>query len=118
MKLYMRQPLTSAPAYVAGQLFAKDQAPLESTDIIKFIRGKFEETDSEQDGPAGRDRKVKGIITVPMLYRSYLAMAEYIDPYLDGSRFKKSGAIVDEGRIFITQMIESVYLKNTSEVNY
>jgi hypothetical protein len=115
MLLWMQTTPTN-PTYVPGQLFNSDQDLPDSGLTQKYIRGKFEETDAESSGPEGKFRSVKGVIYVPMLYKAYLAQAEYIDPYLDGSRFKKSGAIVDEGRMFVTQSIESVSLTDPTNV--
>lgn len=112
---------TTAPATTyngPGYLLTNDTEPSESaTTRIINIWGKFEETDALSVGDLGRERIVKGVITVPMLYRSLLAQSEYINPYNDGkSRFKKTGAIVDEGRLFITVSIESVSLQSLSDV--
>lgn len=95
----------------------KGAQPIPDSDLIAVnIYGKFLETDAETFGDTGRYRLVKGIITVPMLYKKQLALCAYIDPYLDGSRFKKVGATVDEGRLFVTQRIESEYLTSTADV--
>lgn len=114
----MRTTTPSTTYAGPGYLLANDTEPSESgtTQTINIF-GKFEETDALSVGDLGRERIVTGVITVPMLYKSQLAKAEYINPYNDGkSRFKKKGAIVDEGRLFVTLTIESVSLQNISEV--
>ncbi len=117
MLLIVRTDANTVPTYTPGQLFTSDTLPEETTDTNHvYIYGKFDETDVEEFGTIGRKRLVKGIITVPMLYKSLLAAADFIDPYLDGSRFKKTGAIIDEGRIFCSQAITSFTLANTGEV--
>ncbi len=101
-----------------GYLLSADTEPTEvgSTTVVNIF-GKFEEVDAQTMGATGRERLVRGVITVPMMYRKILAKTEYINPYNDGvSRFRKIGAIVDEGRLFVTQQIESVSLANVSQV--
>jgi hypothetical protein len=121
MYLIMRaNPSDIRTGYTPGNLFASTADPLEDDPnnpiVTRAVKGKFEETNVEQYDDVGRKRVVKGIVTIPMLYKSYLAQAEYIDPYGDGSRFKKTGAIVDEERLFCTQSIESVTLATTADV--
>lgn len=107
----------NAPAYTPGQLFATDTEPEEaSTTVKRYIFAKFEETDMEEFGGSGRKRAVKGVLTVPMLYKAFLGEASYIDPYLDGSRFRKVGATVNESRSYITQAIEAFSLASPAEV--
>lgn len=101
-----------------GHLLDADTEPDEATDTTTVnIFGQFDETDSYSVGELGRERIVKGIVTVPMLYKSLLAQAEYINPYNDGkSRFKKLGAIVDEGRMYAKVTLESVSLANRADI--
>lgn len=121
MQLIIRTGSGIPPAYdptVSGNLFTAESDPPEDSGdyTFRYIRGRFDETDDMEPGQAGRLRVVKGIITVPILFKSLLAQAEYIDPYLDKSRFSKTGAIINEGRTFCTVTIQSVYLTSTSEV--
>lgn len=81
-----------------------------------YVYGKFEETDVQAFGNQGFYRRVVGVITIPLLFKSQLAAAAYIDPYNDGSRFKKAGAIVNEGRLFCIQTIESEFLATTGDI--
>ena len=117
--------MRSAPSdirsqYTPGFLFQANADYLEddpnNPTSVRAIKGKFEEVNMETYGDDGRSRVVKGVISIPMLYKTLLAEAEYIDPYGDGSRFKKVGAIVDEERLFCTQQIESVSLATTADV--
>lgn len=120
IKLWIRNnaPVLDSAAYQPGSIFVEDTDPVENTEnyTTRFVFGKFEETDViELDGP-GRRRLVKGVIVIPMLYKALLAACEYIDPYLDGSRFIKKGSIIDESRLFCTLNIESLSLTSVSEV--
>lgn len=118
INLILRTTPPSTTYHGPGYLLQTDTEPSEATDTKTInIFAKFEETDAESMGDTGRERIVKGVITVPMLYKSLLAQAEFINPYNDGiSRFRKVGAIVDEGRLFVTQSIASVSLQNPSDV--
>lgn len=100
-----------------ADLFVSDTEPSEATGDLKryYFRGKFEETIKEEYKAGGYIRSVTAVITVPQLYRDYLASAAYIDPYLDGSRFKKCGEAVVESRLYIIQKIESVSLASLKE---
>lgn len=105
-------------AATPSDLFAADSEPLEGTDDLQkhYIIGQFQEQAVEQFSEIGRLRQVTGTITVPMMYKSLLAQAAYIDPYNDGvSRFKKCGTMVDEERLFVTQKIEAVTLKSVGD---
>jgi hypothetical protein len=123
--LLVNNTVTTPPTYTPGKLFSLPGSPASDIDPVenaanytsRFIRGRFAETDVEQTNGPGRRRSVKGVITVPMLYKSILAQTEYIDPYLDGSRFIKSGAIVDESRLFATVNIESLSLTSEADVS-
>ncbi len=119
MQLVMRIGSGVPAAYTPGQnLFLVDNDPVEDPShyTFRYVKGKLEETDNMIPTEVGRHRVVTGIITMPMLYKSLLAQAEYIDPYLNGSRFTVSSGIVDEGRVFITAEIKSVYLTSTSTI--
>lgn len=115
MTLLLRQTDPNKDVYTPGRLLDADTDAPESDLKRIYIYGKFEETDVESYGNIGRQREVNGVITVPMLYKTLLAQAEYIDPYNDGSRFTKDGAAVDEGRLFITQSIRSLSLKSVAD---
>ncbi len=120
MKLWIRNSaaILDSATYAPGNLFSNASDPIESDTnyTTRFIFGKFEEADAVTfDGP-GRRRAVSGVIVVPMLYKQLLSACEYVDPYLDGSRFVKLGAIIDESRLFCTLNIRSMSLQNPSEV--
>jgi hypothetical protein len=119
MMLYLRTDGDEPAPYTPGQLFSAGEDPTDPSDYARlYVKGRFKETDDQTFGPAGHQNAVTGIITIPMLYKSILAKAEYVDPYLNGSRFVRVGAIVDEGRIFITQRIMSIYNKDTADIVY
>lgn len=81
-----------------------------------FIFAKFERSDVENaNAPEGRTSAVYGNIKVPYLYRQILAKTEYFDPYLNGSKFIKSGGTVDDENLFIYQAVTSTYLPELGE---
>jgi hypothetical protein len=109
IRLWIPINVTIPQTYTPGQLFTQNEDPEESDANYRtqYIRGKFLETDIEVSTGAGRRRYARGIISCPMIFKTVLAAAEYIDPYLDGSRFVKDGnASPDEERVFITQGIK------------
>lgn len=119
IQLIMRKDTPAPPVYdptVSGNLFTRLEDPPEDSNhyLYRYIKAKFEEVDALTPAEAGRQRTVKGIITVPLLFVSLLQAAEFVDPYLDGSRFVKTSAILDEGRIFATVQIQSQTLKNVA----
>jgi len=119
MQLVMRIGSGVPATYTPGQnLFTSDNDPVEDSShyTFRYIKGQFLEDDTMVPTEVGRNRVIKGTITIPMLYKSLLAQAEYIDPFLDGSRFTKVSGVVDEGRVMATCTIQSVYLKSTSEI--
>jgi len=118
VQLIMRKGVITPGTYVPGVLFTAHEDVTENPTNIStmYIKGKFEETDVQTPTELGRMKTVKGILTFPLLYVKYLQLAEYVDPYLDGSRFSKTGSIVDEGRLFATVELQSMTLTNTAEV--
>lgn len=99
----------------SADLFVDDTEPLEGAGDLKkmYIIGTFQEEATESQSAVGRLRHVRGVITIPAMYKTYLEQATYIDPYNDGSsRFRKNGSVMEEERLFVTQKIESVVLKN------
>jgi len=116
MSIYVLTNPVSDNAYTPGNLFATDMDISEAALTKLFIFGEFKESDAEESGKAGRQRIVRGTLRLPILYKNVLAQAEYIDPYNDGSRFRKNGAAVDEGHMMITQSLVSVSLVNKGDV--
>lgn len=116
MTLYLVSSTYVQQQGTRDDLFANAQ-PIPDTNLVAVnIYGRFQETDTETYGDSGLYRSVKGVITIPMLYKTLLAKSAYVDPYLDGSRFKKAGNVVDEGRLFVTQKIQSEYLASKAAV--
>ena len=120
MRMYVRNvPVNAATPAVPSDLFTAAEEPLEvdSEFTVYGFFGKFEEEDIEIRGEGGRFKQVKGTVTVPFAYRSILAKADYIDPYMDGSRFQKVGpAVVDEERLLIYQPIGGTTFPSVDEI--
>jgi hypothetical protein len=116
--LYLRiTPDAALPFNPAIDPFQKNEDPIELNNYTKrYIKARFVEKDTQIFDDNGRKKEVTGTITCPAIYRSLLAETEFVDPFLDGSRFVKVGAIVNEGRSMITQQIKSLYNADTSEV--
>jgi hypothetical protein len=116
MAMYVRNSPATPPSPTAD-LFAADTEPSEPGEFTKyFFRGQFKEKVEESYEAGGYVRSVKASITVPMEWRGLLAQASYIDPYLDGSRFKKVGQAIAQNRLYIIQELESVSLGSLTEV--
>lgn len=120
MRLYIRNtPANPNVDAVPHDLFTAYEEPVETAGefTVYGFFGKFEEEVVESRGVGGRFKQVKGTLTVPFAYRSLLAKADYIDPYMDGSRLQKVGnTVVDEERMLIYQTVQGTTFPNTDEI--
>lgn len=96
--------------------YADNVAPDDSDYKIYYIFASFEQDEPEEFTQAGKMAAITGTLTVPWIYRGYLAKTAYFDPYLNGSKFIKVGASIDDESILITQRVKSLYLPQGPEV--
>ena len=77
-----------------------------------FIFASFKQTTGESTAIEGQVTAVTGTLVVPRMYVDVLRVTAYFDPYCNGSKFIKVGAVVDEENIVVEQAIKSIYLPN------
>lgn len=95
------------------------QDDLASTDDdykIFYIFAAFQQDEAESFEQAGKMASITGTLTIPWIYRAYIAQTAYFDPFLNGSKFIKVGAQVDDESVLITQRVKSLYLPQSPEV--
>jgi hypothetical protein len=90
--------------------FTADSAEIEADYKLYYIFAYYEEVVQEEMPAEGEITSVIGKLTVPRIYQAKLAATTYFDPYLNGSRFAKYGAVQDSQDIMIYQTIKSVTL--------
>lgn len=118
VQLWIRTGSKEPSTYTPGQnLFTTNEDPTDASGYTtRYIKAKWDEHDIMNPSELGRQSIVKGTLIVPLLYVELLAQAEFVDPLLNGSRFTKRSAIVDEGRLFASVELESISLGNISQI--
>lgn len=105
-------------SYVPGRLLTQNEDPVENSSnyIYRYIKANWSENDNLEIADVGINRIVKGSLTFPLLYVSLLQECEFVDPYLDSSRFVKKSAVITRDRLFASVELESLTLKNISQI--
>lgn len=96
--------------------YADNEAPPEVDYQVFYIFAQFEQDEPESLEQVGAISTVTGTLTIPWIYKSYLAKTAYFDPYLNGSRFVKVGAGVDDESVIVVQRVKSIYLPQSPGV--
>jgi hypothetical protein len=104
---------------VPARLYTENNDPAFDINNYKkyYIFAKFEQSEPETAvGIEGRTSTMYGNITIPYLWRDILNKTEFFDPFLNGSRFIKTGAAVDDESLFIVQSVQAVYLPQLGDI--
>lgn len=107
---YLRNTLPT-PARVPTDIYANSPSPDTSNTTLYYIYAVFQQSISEDPvADAGLVGTVKGTLTIPYSYRDILNKTEFFDPYLNGSKFIKDGAALDDQSLMIIQAVKARYL--------
>lgn len=105
------------PERVPQDLYDDSSSPDDVNVTLYYIFATFSSTTTEDPtDPAGLRGTVFGTLIIPYQYRDIVNRTEYFDPYLNGSKFLKVGAIVDDQGITVTQKIRAEYLPQIGEI--
>lgn len=107
---YQQAAGPTVPPKVPTDPYASAPALPDSSYTVFYIFGNFEQDEQQVIDAGGRIAAVTGTITIPWIYKTYLNNTSYFDPYLNGSKFVKMGASIDDESVTVIQKVKSIYL--------